>query len=179
MIYTNSAKHLFLAIGLHIAIFFLISSSKASKSDYNLKNFNLSIKFISPHHDHAYSNDKSGPISNSLSGYAEKDSHELFKESSDFKDVIYDSLALKNKLPKYPTVAKRNGEEGLVLVEVLVGEDGRLRNLKIIKSSESEILDRAAVNAISEWSFIPAKKAGAAIISKIIIPINFKLNDVS
>jgi len=179
MSFKYSFKYFSLAILLHFTIIFLLLNNSFSSAKYDIQSFNFSIKYISQNHKHNNALDNSSPTVNNKNGYAEIDSHKAFKENSDYEEAIYDSSILKNNPPKYPAIARRNREEGLVLVEVLIDEDGQLKDLKIIKSSESEILDRAAVGAISEWSFIPAKKAGVAIISKIVIPINFKLNDVS
>ncbi|QEY24941.1 energy transducer TonB [Neisseria animalis] len=72
--------------------------------------------------------------------------------------------------PPYPPSALENGEEGRVVLEVLVAPGGKVNSVKVVKSSGSSSLDRAARNA--------AKKGGfnAAAWTLYTIPVNFSLN---
>ncbi len=82
-----------------------------------------------------------------------------------------------NKPPVYPEIARENGFEGLVLLEVLVSEKGKSINVRVIKTSGYDILDIAAMRAVNDWEFIPASKNGTPVRGKVRIPISFELSD--
>jgi protein TonB len=81
--------------------------------------------------------------------------------------------------PDYPESARREGREGLVLLRVLVDDQGRSKKVEIHKSSDSEILDRAAVEAIKRWRFHPARYGDKPVESWLRIPIEFRLADAN
>ena len=71
-------------------------------------------------------------------------------------------------------MAKRNGIEGTVLVGALIGKDGRIEKIQVIES-ENEILNAAAVTAVKETTFTPAKQNGQPVRVWTRVPITFKL----
>lgn len=84
---------------------------------------------------------------------------------------------LNNPAPEYPGMAKRAGEEGRVLLKVLVSAEGEAETVSLEKSSGSERLDNAARDAVSRWRFVPARKGGQALSAYVIVPIKFSLDD--
>jgi protein TonB len=62
--------------------------------------------------------------------------------------------------PEYPTRAARNGETGTVTLALLVGENGKVQDSRVQKSSGSRDLDKAAISALSMCSFKPAMAGG-------------------
>ena len=83
---------------------------------------------------------------------------------------------LNNPAPDYPPISRRLGEEGRVLMKVLVSADGAAENVAIEKSSGSERLDNAAIQAVKRWKFIPAKKNNEALSAYVIVPVKFSLD---
>lgn len=83
---------------------------------------------------------------------------------------------LSNPVPEYPSMSRRLGEEGRVLMKVLVSAEGAATDVQIEKSSGSSRLDRAAVSAVKQWRFIPAKKSNQPLSAYVLVPINFALN---
>lgn len=81
----------------------------------------------------------------------------------------------QNRPPKYPGKAARAGDEGEVVLRVLVGPDGAPLKVEIEKSSRSRDLDRAAIEAVKTWRFNPAMKNGQAVQDWVLVPINFTL----
>jgi len=77
--------------------------------------------------------------------------------------------------PLYPESARRNGREGRVLLRVLVDDQGRAKTVEVNTSSGSELLDRAAAEAIKRWRFYPARYGDQPVESWIRIPIEFRL----
>lgn len=83
---------------------------------------------------------------------------------------------LNNPAPDYPATSRRLGEEGRVLMKVLVSADGSAETVQIEKSSGSERLDNAAIAAVKRWRFIPAKKNNQALSAYVIVPVKFSLD---
>lgn len=79
--------------------------------------------------------------------------------------------------PDYPESARREGQQGSVLLRVLVDEQGRSKKIEINRSSGSDVLDRAAAEAIKRWRFVPARHGDRPVESWIRIPIDFSLVD--
>lgn len=83
---------------------------------------------------------------------------------------------LRNQEPEYPLAARRRGQQGVVLLEVTVSPAGRATAVTVKETSGFELLDRAALRAVAEYEFEPARLGATAVASKIEVPIRFKLN---
>jgi len=78
--------------------------------------------------------------------------------------------------PAYPRMAKQRGITGTVLLQVLVGIDGRPLEVTVAQSSGSRELDEAArAQVMRRWSFQPASKNGQAVQAIGMVPIEFAL----
>ena len=76
----------------------------------------------------------------------------------------------------YPEAAKRDGQEGKVMVEVLVDEEGRPKSSRILESSGFAPLDRAALDNIQRrCRFNPARRGEKRVETSIKIPVEFHL----
>ena len=89
----------------------------------------------------------------------------------------YQSAALLNLPPSYPKRARREGLEGRVVLSVLVINTGYVKNIYVLETSGVLLLDEAAITAVAEWSFVPAKIKDTAVESTKLIPIRFQLED--
>lgn len=83
---------------------------------------------------------------------------------------------LNNPAPDYPALSRRQGEEGRVLMKVLVSADGAAEDVQIEKSSGSDRLDNAAVTAVKRWRFIPAKRNNQPLSAYVLVPMKFSLD---
>ena len=84
----------------------------------------------------------------------------------------------QNEAPLYPRIAKQRGWEGEVLLKVHVDTQGRPIKVLIKTSSGYRVLDKAAVNAVKQWKFLPAHVGGVPIPSWVQIPVKFVLEDI-
>ena len=84
---------------------------------------------------------------------------------------------LNNPAPDYPPMSRRLGEEGRVLMKVLVSAEGSASDVQIEKSSGSDRLDKAAISAVKQWRFIPAKKNNQPLSAYVLVPIKFSLDN--
>ena len=82
---------------------------------------------------------------------------------------------LQNPKPSYPAISKRLGEQGKVMVRVLIGVDGKALRAEISQSSGYERLDQAALNTVLAWRYVPGKRGGVPEAMSFDVPINFIL----
>ena len=82
---------------------------------------------------------------------------------------------LNNPTPDYPALSVRKGEEGRVLMRVLVSADGAAEDVQIEKSSGFDRLDNVAVAAVKKWRFIPAKRNNQPLRAYVLVPMPFIL----
>ena len=75
--------------------------------------------------------------------------------------------------PAYPAWAREAGVTGRVLLEVLVGRDGRVRRVVIVKDANG--LGGDAQETLLRWVFRPARVNGAAVATWVAVPIVFRL----
>lgn len=86
-----------------------------------------------------------------------------------------DADYLQNPKPPYPALSKRLGEQGKVVVRVLIGVDGTAQKAEIKQSSGFERLDQAALSTVLRWRYVPGKRAGVPEAMWFNVPINFVL----
>ncbi len=77
--------------------------------------------------------------------------------------------------PDYPISAKRAGEQGKVLLRVLVDEKGQPERVDIRESAGFARLDEAARQAVLRASFKPHLEDGRAVPVYVMVPISFAL----
>jgi protein TonB len=86
-----------------------------------------------------------------------------------------DADYLQNPKPAYPAMSKRLGEQGKVIVRVLIGIDGTAQKAEIRQSSGFDRLDQAALATTQRWRYVPGKRGGVAEAMWFNVPINFVL----
>lgn len=82
---------------------------------------------------------------------------------------------LHNPPPEYPRMSKRLGEQGKVVVRVLIGPDGAPQKVELQTSSGFERLDKSAMDAAMRWRYVPGKRGGVAEAMWYQVPIQFTL----
>lgn len=68
-----------------------------------------------------------------------------------------------NAPPSYPAMARRLGEQGEVRLDVHVGANGNVLDVRLKKSSGSQLLDRTAIETVKKWRFTPATVDGKPV----------------
>ena len=86
-----------------------------------------------------------------------------------------DADYLQNPRPPYPAISKRMGEQGKVVLRVLIGTDGLPQKVEINQSSGYDRLDRQAQEAVMRWRFVPGKRNGVTETMWNLVPVNFVL----
>ncbi|GGA69612.1 protein TonB [Neiella marina] len=77
--------------------------------------------------------------------------------------------------PRYPTIARKRGQQGVVWVDVWLDEHGQQTQTTVSQSSGLNSLDESALAAVGNWRFKPHQINGLAIASRVRIPIEFSL----
>lgn len=82
---------------------------------------------------------------------------------------------LRNPRPAYPIQSRRLGEQGQVVLRVLVGEDGAPQKAQVHRSSGHDRLDRVALATVLAWRYVPGKRGGVPEAMWMDVPIQFVL----
>jgi TonB family protein len=90
--------------------------------------------------------------------------------------VVVDVLpeAIERVAPYYPEEARKRGIDGTVLVQALIGQDGIVKDLRIVKSIPE--LDRVAAACVWLWRFKPAMANSKAVAVWVAVPVRFSLH---
>jgi protein TonB len=88
---------------------------------------------------------------------------------------IFTADYLDNPPPAYPSMSRRLGEEGRVLLRVRVSAGGSAGEIQVRESSGYARLDNAARDTVRGWRFVPARRGETAVPAWVLIPISFRL----
>ncbi|MHC4249347.1 MAG: energy transducer TonB [Planctomycetota bacterium] len=84
-------------------------------------------------------------------------------------------VAHENPAPRYPRLARGRGLEGTSLLGVVVLPDGTVGGIEVVRTSGHRVLDEAAVTAVRRWRFRPARRDGASVEARVLLPVTFRL----
>lgn len=75
--------------------------------------------------------------------------------------------------PEYPIVARKAGVEGTVYLKVLVSKAGQVTKAEVVRGKE--IFHQAALDAIQEFEFKPARQSDKPVDVWLMVPMQFRL----
>ena len=75
--------------------------------------------------------------------------------------------------PVYPEAARAAGIEGVVILDIVVGEGGSVIEVRVVRSIPE--LDQAAIDAVSRWQYEPTLLNGEPVEIEMTVTINFML----
>jgi len=87
-----------------------------------------------------------------------------------------DAAYLNNPKPPYPALSRRLGEQGKVVIRVLIGADGKAQQAQVHSSSGFDRLDQAGLQTVLKWQFEPGKRGGAPEAMWFNVPLIFKMD---
>jgi protein TonB len=76
--------------------------------------------------------------------------------------------------PSYPDLAREANVDGTVMVQALVGKDGKVKDTKVVKSIP--MLNDAALAAVKQWVFKPALSNNKPVAVWVAVPVKFSLH---
>jgi TonB family protein len=80
---------------------------------------------------------------------------------------------VKHVTPVYPAAARDAKITGVVILEAVIGADGRILDVQVLRSIPE--LDQAAVDAVKQWEYVPLLVDGAATPTAIEVTVQFSL----
>lgn len=94
-------------------------------------------------------------------------------EPVNITEDLSENLLLEKVLPKYPEQAVRSGLQGSVVLEALIGRDGRIQRLKLMQGSF--LLGQSAFEAVKQWRYRPYFLNGRAVQAQTLVTVDFSL----
>jgi len=80
---------------------------------------------------------------------------------------------LRQVPPEHPELARQSETEGVVLVQIGVNEFGDVVEATVVQGVP--MLNKAAIDAVMQWKFSPAKQRDVPVPVRIVVPIRFTL----
>src|SRR5262245_29987875 len=77
--------------------------------------------------------------------------------------------------PRYPESARRQGFEGTTLLKIHVSDRGMVEDVLIERSAGYQDLDLAAMEAVKQWRFEPARRGKQSVAVWVMLPVRFAL----
>ena len=81
----------------------------------------------------------------------------------------------KQSPPKYPSTAKRRGQEGFVVAEFIIDEFGNVVNV-VAKQSSDPVFEAPTIDAIRGWKFTAGEKDGRKVKTRTRVRIPYTLD---
>jgi len=83
-------------------------------------------------------------------------------------------VPLSRPTPRYTESARANGIQGSVLVRVLVGEDGNVKSVRVVRGLPDGLTEEA-ITAARQTKFKPAMRDGKPVPFWVGLEINFNI----
>lgn len=97
----------------------------------------------------------------------------LVEEPIEFWTVEDKPKITKRFPPRYPEVARRSGIEGNILVRVLISSEGKVQKAEVLRGMT--IFHEAALTAVRQYEFAPARQNDKPVPVWMALPIRFRL----
>jgi protein TonB len=81
---------------------------------------------------------------------------------------------IKDVRPVYPQNALTDHSRGTVLIEAIIGTDGKVQDAKVLQSVP--LLDQAALDAVRQWEFMPSRLNGVPVAVIITVIVQFAIH---
>ena len=94
--------------------------------------------------------------------------------SGDLPPDIILPVPLETPSPRYPDTARIAHMEGVVVLSATIASDGRVVDVEIEKSV-GPFLDRAALDAVSRWRYVPAHIGSTRVAVILRVTLTFRL----
>jgi protein TonB len=87
--------------------------------------------------------------------------------------VVKTPIKVRHVPPVYPAIAQQARVDGVVIIEAVVGVDGRVVEAHVLRSKP--LLDEAALSAVRQWEFTPTTLNGVPVPVIMTVTVNFTL----
>ena len=93
------------------------------------------------------------------------------------RDPTLDSRYSDTVQPAYPSDMRLGEREGRVVVRVLIGADGRVKDVQQISAASPSFFEATRKQALAKWRFKPGTKDGVAIEAWHTMAVRFVLDE--
>jgi periplasmic protein TonB len=93
-----------------------------------------------------------------------------------FKAALRDPRFARDFQPDYPVGKLRLEIEGTVTVRVLIGTDGRVRQVQVVRATDPEFAKATEKQALKAWRFKPATRDGTPVEDWQTLTVRFDIN---
>ncbi len=76
--------------------------------------------------------------------------------------MIKEPRKIKNVPPWYPDSAKRQGRQGIVVLEAVISATGCIRSARVVRGVSTD-LDTVAMIAVGQWRYTPTVLDGKPV----------------
>jgi len=85
---------------------------------------------------------------------------------------VMQKLLVHRVEPVYPADARKQNLQGIIAVDVIVGRDGSVENMRALNGPD--VLAHAAMDALRWWKFEPYRVNGEAAVAETTLAVEFK-----
>jgi TonB family protein len=88
--------------------------------------------------------------------------------------MIKPPTRIKYVVPNYPDIAKAVKVQGVVIIEAIIGTDGKVQDAKVLRGQP--LLDAAALDAVRAWEYTPTllNDAPTPVIMTVTVQFHLK-----
>jgi TonB family protein len=86
-------------------------------------------------------------------------------------EVLPEGSPVRRVEPEYPEAARQRGIQGAVVLDVRIGRDGAVQDVKVV--SGQRVLSDAAIAAVKQWKYKPHVRDGQAVEMQTRVTLNF------
>jgi TonB family protein len=83
--------------------------------------------------------------------------------------------AIEKVAPSYPESERQTGDEGWVIVNLMIDPKGKPYEATVADSTGNRVFEKAALAAVDKWRFEPASKGGTPIDAGANVKLEFRL----
>jgi TonB family protein len=87
---------------------------------------------------------------------------------------VLQPVKTKHVSPTYPQIAQDSKVQGVVILEALIGVEGKVTNARVLQSVP--LLDQAALDAVMQWEFTPTRLNGQQVPVLMTVTVQFTLS---
>jgi protein TonB len=92
-----------------------------------------------------------------------------------FRSAVRDPKFARSFQPPYPPGKLQREIEGIVKLKVLIGTDGRVRQVVILSATDSDFAEATERKALSAWRFTPATRDGVPVEDWQTLTVRFDI----
>lgn len=78
------------------------------------------------------------------------------------------------EIPMYPTLARRMGKEGRVILKLLIDTDGKLVEVEVVETAGYGFTE-ASIDAVKKSTYAPGYRGGVKVATWALLPVSFRL----